>query len=175
GDIRGLIEFYDAKINLETSNNRLNSVDQNIGNILAQRTDHVPLDITFFNLFLKEISSSNPMTTLEMFNRLPNYLEPNNDTIEYLFSSIQTSLDFKNFGIQFCDALIRQRANVASESMKSIYQRMYRRITGCNGKSTKEVDVNEFYWVYVSGYIAREIISVYNDQDLIECLKMLEI
>ncbi|CAG8536472.1 4573_t:CDS:2 [Cetraspora pellucida] len=176
GDINGLIEFYDAKINLKSSNNRLNSVDQNIGKIFAQRTDHLPLDITIFNLFLKEISSSsNPITTLEMFNRLPNYLEPNKDTIEYLFSSIQTSLDFKKFGIQFCDALIRQRTNIASELMKCIFQRMYQRITGCNGKSLKEVDINEFYWVYVSGYIAREIINVYNNQDLIECLKMLEI
>ncbi|CAG8533460.1 2954_t:CDS:2, partial [Cetraspora pellucida] len=176
GDINGLIEFYDAKIDLKSSNNRLNSVDPNIGKIFAQRTDHLPLDISIFNLFLKEISSSsNPIITLEMFNRLPNYLEPNNDTIEYLFSSIQTSLDFKKFGIQFCDALIRQRTNIASELMKCIFQRMYQRITGCNGKSLKEVDINEFYWVYVSGYIAREIINVYNNQDLIECLKILEI
>ncbi|CAG8705582.1 5909_t:CDS:2 [Dentiscutata erythropus] len=175
GDIRGLMEFYDSKINLEISNNRLNVVDQTIGNIFALRTNHIPLDITFFNLFLKEIpSTSNPLTSLEMFNRLPNYLEPNNVTIEYLFSSIQTSLDFKKFGTQFCDSLIRQRANITPELMVDIFQKMYQRIVGHNRKSMEEVDVNEFYWVYVSGYIAREIINVYNDQDLIECLNMLK-
>ncbi|RIB06037.1 hypothetical protein C2G38_2218076 [Gigaspora rosea] len=175
GDIRGLIEFYDAKINLENSNNKLNLVDQTISDIFALRTNHVPLDITFFNLFLKEISSSSDsLTSLEMFNRLPKYLEPNNDTVDYLFSSIQTSLGFKKFGIQFCNSLIQQRANVTPELMVDIFQKMYQRIVGHSRKSIEEVDVNEFYWVYVSGYIAREIINVYNDQDLIECLKILE-
>ncbi|CAG8520051.1 11833_t:CDS:2 [Scutellospora calospora] len=175
GDIRGLIEFYEARINLENLNNELNVVNQTISNIFAMRTDHIPLDISFFNIFLKEISSSsNQIASLEMFDRLPNYIEPNNDTIEYLFFSIKNSLDFKKFGSQFCEALIRQRTNVDSELMKGIFQRMYQRIVGHNRDFIGEVDINEFYWVYVSGYIAREIINVYNGQDLIECLKTLK-
>ncbi|CAG8657022.1 21772_t:CDS:2 [Dentiscutata erythropus] len=90
---------------------------------------NVAMDISLFNSFMKAISHIPPIIinssqasplSQKLFNKLPTYLEPNQETIETLFSNLRTLIDFKKFGIFYFNSMLsRTSVNITKGGLEN--------------------------------------------------------
>ncbi|CAG8534115.1 10680_t:CDS:2 [Acaulospora morrowiae] len=188
--------YHSRQLNLiENSTVDLSSIE----NRFAIRSSHINMDISLFNLFMRAISlpsspllpllRSSPKKTpfsdlspLELFNKLPIHIEPNQETIEHLFSNVRTLESFKTFGLQFLSAILTRSTkgavNFTREGLEKVIMRATGRTydeDGNNGSNNYEpIDNDENFRNAVVRCIVHEIANVCEGKDVTECLKVLE-
>ncbi|CAG8489179.1 3407_t:CDS:2 [Diversispora eburnea] len=65
-------------------------------------------------------SQASPLSQ-KLFNKLPTYLEPNQETIETLFSNLRTLIDFKKFGIFYFNSMLsRTSVNITKGGLENV-------------------------------------------------------
>nr|CAG8487780.1 15461_t:CDS:2 [Entrophospora candida] len=104
-DICGILELYKSRLNFTNRNGNKNF----IANVFAERTNHIIIDVEFYNIFMKAISvyHPNPEISLHFLNLIPLNLQPNHLTTKHLFSTINSTSNIKSYFLKFCSALKR--------------------------------------------------------------------
>jgi len=167
-DIRGIMEFYQAKIGFFDNNNKLLDNNRNsLGNTFKFRANNIPMDIKLFNIFMRAVSDCKygPLSCVEFFQHIPTGLQPNHISIKYLFSSIQTKNDIKSFGSTLFQVVIKQGIIISKDLWEDIIRSTVQNIS--KGKDNRS-DV-------IIKHLVNEIINVQEGKDLLNCLNILEI
>ncbi|CAJ0832456.1 1036_t:CDS:2 [Entrophospora sp. SA101] len=117
-DICGILELYKSRLNFTNRNGNKNF----IANVFAERTNHIIIDVEFYNIFMKAISvyHPNPEISLHFLNLIPLNLQPNHLTTKHLFSTINSTSNIKSYFLKFCSALVQKQANINKEEFETI-------------------------------------------------------
>ncbi|CAH1759157.1 2614_t:CDS:2 [Entrophospora sp. SA101] len=125
-DICGILELYKSRLNFTNRNGNKNF----IANVFAERTNHIIIDVEFYNIFMKAISvyHPNPEISLHFLNLIPLNLQPNHLTTKHLFSTINSTSNIKSYFLKFCSALVQKQANINKEEFETIIYNIIEKI-----------------------------------------------
>ncbi|CAG8548195.1 16104_t:CDS:2 [Funneliformis mosseae] len=172
-DIRGIMEFYQEKIDFFDKNYNRLLLDKNhnpLGKIFMFRTKHVPMDVKLFNIFMRAISDCKygPLSCAEFIQHTSIGLRPNHISVKYLFASIQSKYDFKLFGSALFQLIINQGIIISKDLWEDVIRNTIQNI------SKSERIKMDYRTDVIIKYLVNEIINVQEGKDLFDCLNKLE-